>query len=383
VSNSGRIPALDGLRGLFLMFVFAAHAQFTAMFKEDITVFYAADTAYRLPGRFGVTVFFFISGYIITTLMRSEFEKSGAVSFRNFYIRRVYRLFPPLYIVLGVAALLTWVGLLTTEVTLSAVVAETFHFTNYYALVFDKDSFFQGTKLLWSLAVEEHFYLGFPLLFLFLARRLPYNQIAFWLGVMCLVVLSWRYYLYYGLNVTGTWAFIATDSRIDSILFGCILGVWHNPAKDEPLITSKFLAIAVMVIGFGAVVFSVVYKDPAFERTLMFTIQGLGMAPVIAGAIRYPHWLVFRWLNWRPLVFLGLISYTFYLCHAMALRIALRFTDNNWVGFALAFLAAFIFSSLMYRYVETPLAKKRRAAHGTTKVLSAEAASARSDHTAG
>jgi peptidoglycan/LPS O-acetylase OafA/YrhL len=326
-----------------------------------------------------VTVFFFISGYIITTLMRSEFEQSGTVSFRNFYLRRVYRIFPPLYIVLIVAALLTWAGLLKSGVALSAAMAQVFHFTNYYSLLINANSFFQGTKLLWSLAVEEHFYLGFPLLFLLLARRLSYKQVAYCLAAICLAVLGWRYYLYYGLHVTSSWAFIATDSRIDSILYGCILGVWHNPAKDEPLIRQKFLAISLLVIGLGAVVFSVVYKDPAFQRTIMFTIQGLAFLPIFACAIRNPHWLIFRWLNWRPMVYIGWISYTFYLCHAMALKIALQFTDNNWAGYMLGFLATIIFSSLMYRFVETPLARKRAAAHGNAKGRPAAATQARSE----
>jgi peptidoglycan/LPS O-acetylase OafA/YrhL len=204
VSNSGRIPSLDGLRALSVLIVFGSHAYFYGMSMEDVSAYYTTDPGFVLPARFGVTVFFFISGYIITTLMRSEFEKSGTVSFRNFYLRRVYRIFPPLYIVLIVAALLTWAGLLKSNVALSAVMAQIFHFTNYYALLIGKDSFFQGTKLLWSLAVEEHFYLGFPLLFLLLARRLSYKQLAFCLAVICLVVLGWRYYLYYGLNVTNS-----------------------------------------------------------------------------------------------------------------------------------------------------------------------------------
>jgi peptidoglycan/LPS O-acetylase OafA/YrhL len=338
------------------------------MSEEDIHNFFAADQAFVVPARFGVTIFFFISGYIITTLMRSEFERSGTVSFRNFYLRRIYRIFPPLYITLIVAAFLTWGGLLKGNVTLSAAAAQIFHFTNYYALLIDNTSFFQGTKLLWSLAVEEHFYLGFPLLFLLLARRMPCKQIGWCLTALCLVVLGWRYYLYYGLNITSNWAFIATDSRIDSILFGCILGVWHNPAKDEPLIKQQFVSVAVLLASLAAVVFTIVYKDPAFERTLMFTVQGLSFLSIFACAIRHPDWLLFRWLNWRPMVYLGWISYTFYLCHAMALRVALRYTENAWVGYALALAATIIFSSLMFRFVETPLAKKRAATHRNEKI---------------
>ena len=143
MSNSGRIPSLDGFRALSVLIVFAGHAQFSGMSTEDVANFFASDPVFILPARFGVTVFFFISGYIITTLMRSEYERSGTVSFRNFYLRRVYRIFPPLYIVLIVAGLLTWAGFLKSNVSVSATLAQIFHFTNYYALLIDKNSFFQ------------------------------------------------------------------------------------------------------------------------------------------------------------------------------------------------------------------------------------------------
>jgi peptidoglycan/LPS O-acetylase OafA/YrhL len=372
VSNSGRIPSLDGFRALSVLIVFAGHARFYSMSLEEMANFLSADVVFFIPARFGVTIFFFISGYIITTLMRSEFERTGSVSFRNFYLRRVYRIFPPLYITLFVAALLTSFGVLKGTVSLPATMAQVFHLTNYYALLVDNDSFLQGTKLLWSLAVEEHFYLVFPLLFLVLSRSMPAAKVGWCLLVICLSVLAWRCYLYYGLNVRWfNWAFIATDCRIDSILYGCLLAVWHNPARDAPLIKQKWLSGTILIAAFGVIFFSIIYKDPAFQRTLMFTLQGVALLPIFACAIRNPDWLIFRWLNWAPIVYIGWISYTFYLCHSMALKIALHYTSNIWVGYVLAFLATVTFSALMYRIVETPLARKRAATHRSELVRQA------------
>jgi len=90
------IPSLDGIRACSVMVVFAAHAGLRGL----------------IPGDFGVTVFFFLSGYLITTLLRMEHEQTGAISFRAFYLRRVLRIFPPFYLVLIVATLLTAVGAL-------------------------------------------------------------------------------------------------------------------------------------------------------------------------------------------------------------------------------------------------------------------------------
>ncbi len=82
--DSATIPSLDGIRALAATIVFASHAG-----NQDV-----------IPGLFGVTVFFFLSGYLITTLLRTEFEKHGRISLRNFYLRRAFRIFPPMYIVL-------------------------------------------------------------------------------------------------------------------------------------------------------------------------------------------------------------------------------------------------------------------------------------------
>src|SRR5262249_59072136 len=88
------IPSLDGIRAGPVMVVFAGHAGLRGL----------------IPGDFGVTVFFFLSGYLITTLLRMEHEQTGAISFRAFYLRRVLRIFPPFYLVLIVATLLTAVN---------------------------------------------------------------------------------------------------------------------------------------------------------------------------------------------------------------------------------------------------------------------------------
>src|SRR5215813_9403267 len=84
------IPSLDGIRACSVMVVFAAHAGLRGL----------------IPGGFGVTVFFFLSGYLITTLLRMEHEQSGQIRLRNFYLRRVYRIIPPMYIVLTLTVLL-------------------------------------------------------------------------------------------------------------------------------------------------------------------------------------------------------------------------------------------------------------------------------------
>src|SRR5512138_1611953 len=88
------IPSLDGIRGIAALMVFLSHGAFPNL----------------IPGGFGVTIFFFLSGHLITTLLRREYAATGSISLRNFYLRRVYRILPPMYLVLTAAVLLEVAG---------------------------------------------------------------------------------------------------------------------------------------------------------------------------------------------------------------------------------------------------------------------------------
>jgi peptidoglycan/LPS O-acetylase OafA/YrhL len=150
------VPSLDGLRAVSFLIVFAAHAG-----------------AELVPGGFGVTVFFFLSGYLITTLLRLEGEKTGRHSLRHFYFRRLLRIWPPFYIVLLGAVALRQSGFLRADTALEAhaVASQLLHFSNYWIATHGWGGVAVGTGVYWSLAVEEHFYVAFPALFILLDRR--------------------------------------------------------------------------------------------------------------------------------------------------------------------------------------------------------------------
>src|SRR5687767_2974535 len=112
------IPSLDGLRALSFLIVFWAHAGLPFVLK--------------IPGGFGVTVFFFLSGFLITTLIRIESQSTGTVSIRNFYLRRALRILPPFYIVLALSVLLTQAGVLEGALDGKALFAQAAHFANYW-----------------------------------------------------------------------------------------------------------------------------------------------------------------------------------------------------------------------------------------------------------
>ena len=134
------IPSLDGLRAVSFGIVFVAHA----------------GLEHFVPGGFGVTVFFFLSGFLITTLMRTEFEKSGTLSLKAFYLRRVLRILPPFYFVLSVATALTGLAILGGTLDRQAVAAQFLHYANYWIVAHGYSGQALGTGVYWSLAVEEH-----------------------------------------------------------------------------------------------------------------------------------------------------------------------------------------------------------------------------------
>src|SRR3954454_19397027 len=143
------IQSLDGIRAVSVLIVVLGHSGLQAL----------------IPGGFGVTIFFFLSGFLISTLMLAEHEGTGTLDVPSFYARRVFRLMPPLLLSLAIAYGLTSAGLLEGGMTGKGLAAQVLYFANYYGLFFDPGSTVpDGTGILWSLAVEEHFYIVYPLL---------------------------------------------------------------------------------------------------------------------------------------------------------------------------------------------------------------------------
>lgn len=211
-NKTNYIPSLDGIRAVAVALVVVSHA----------------GLDHIVPGGFGVTIFFFLSGYLITTLLRNEWEKTGDISFKDFYLRRIYRIFPPLYLVLGIVVLLTWLGVVGEGKSfgIPSLLAQLFFATNYYAIVNGEGLFLPGTAVLWSLAIEEHFYFVFPVLMLFLVKRKSYRQVATIFVGICVLVLLWRIVLVYLLSLDEIYTYMASDARADSLLWGCF-SVWY------------------------------------------------------------------------------------------------------------------------------------------------------------
>jgi peptidoglycan/LPS O-acetylase OafA/YrhL len=281
-------PELDGLRGVAILVVLGAHTGIPGF----------ADGG----GGAGVTLFFVLSGYLITSLLLAEKARAGRVDLRAFYVRRALRLFPALVAVLIVTAVLLVVGLVPLEARVGTdygivFVGVIFYVANWVAVAGQSIGVLGHT---WSLAVEEQFYILWPALLL-AGLRLGRSRLA--LIVLLLIFLDTPYRLLLDLNGGFMHVFVGTDTRGDALLLGCVLALleirWHSVVGWIGLVGIGVLA-AVWPgdPGLGA---QILYIPAA---AIVSTLAVAGCPAVLA---------------WRPLAFIGKISYGLYLWHGLVI----------------------------------------------------------------
>lgn len=343
-ASSFYVPSLDGLRAIAFLFVFLAHAQ---PFKA-------------LPGGFGVTVFFFLSGYLITSLLREEAQKTGRISLRDFYFRRLLRIFPPCYLTVILVAALAAGGILYNRESFGSLVSAFLYWSNYWNIL-GWGNLPAGLGILWSLAVEEHYYLLFPPLYAwFIRRSIGRKWQAAALVGLCLVALAWRVYRVWVMHSSWENIYEGTDTRFDSILAGCVLAVVANPRFGDhvPWLTRRAGAMA----GWGASLIALcfVYRNPHFRDTVRYTLLAMGLVPVFYFACLPDRNLLIRCLEWRPLRHLGRLSYSMYLIHHTLFHHFYHYYRPSLVLAGTIFLLTVGYAQAMRTLVELPIQRWRQ-----------------------
>ncbi|MBV8436731.1 MAG: acyltransferase [Silvibacterium sp.] len=344
---SGRIPSLDGVRALSFLLVFVSHMGFLG----------------SRPGGFGVSVFFLLSGYLITTLLLREHSKTGTISLRNFYYRRTLRIFPSGYAVLIICALLSYWHVLKIPFKASAFFFQALYLENYafwWNLSAGRHSFYiAGTGHYWSLCVEEHFYLLFPLLLLVMLRRkMNFEQISRALFVICLGVLVWRIIAVRIMPLGEEYCYLATDARLDSILWGCFLAtVEHHDGWRKLLTYNRLL----WLIPFAFVLLALTFVFHASGRmTFRFTLQSIALLPILYLVTHYDKSWLARPLNHPVLVHLGTLSYALYLVHGAAIEIvSAHIHGGRLIVWSVCGVAAYLAALALHWAVERPFLAMR------------------------
>lgn len=359
------IPSLNGLRAVSVLLVLLAHSGFGAI----------------VPGGMGVTIFFFLSGYLITTLMLDESERLGNIAIPSFYARRFFRLAPPLFVTLTIAYSLTYFGLLSGHVTVEGLMAQLLYFANYYAIFFDPNGQTTppGTGIIWSLAVEEHFYIFFPLLMTAFVRSAarPRN-IATILILACLVVLAWRIHLVRSPGFFTDRTYLASDTRIDSIIYGCLMAFLINPMRaPNRLEKMSFTQWTLFSIGLGLLLFSLIYRNPAFRETFRYSVQGIALFPIFYFAILFHDNALFRHLNSSWAVRIGTYSYAIYLIHQIVIFVIREnvtfIRDDPFFIFPATLAISIAYAAVIDRFVDPYFRQLRRKYHQSAKASPADA----------
>ncbi|MGE3276694.1 MAG: acyltransferase family protein [Vicinamibacterales bacterium] len=335
-----RIPSLDGLRGISITLVFLAHLAGTRNFPigEDAAHFWAA-------GEFGVRVFFVLSGFLITGLLLDEIAKTGRIHLGRFYLRRTLRIFPPYYVFIAALAVAGAAGLIQLA---PHDVAHTVTYTsNYYA---DRSWFVGHT---WSLSVEEQFYLLWPATLLLVGTRRGMILAALVVLVVPFVRLAeWELLRAYGEGIGHRFETVA-----DAMAMGCLMAAvrpWlHAWRPYERFLQSGFFWPAVLLLLTG----NLTGDHPLAHFGPGMSMVNLGVVLAMDWCVTFHDGRVGRVLNWRPLVYVGWMSYSLYLWQQPFLN---RASTALVASFPLNLVLATALAFASFHLVERPSLRFRR-----------------------
>ncbi|WP_420111368.1 acyltransferase family protein [Pseudactinotalea sp.] len=319
----------------------------------------------QLTGGFvGVDVFFVISGFLITGLLIREIEKSGRISLARFYARRAKRLLPATAVVLVVTAFLTWltVSVIDWRTFGTDIVAAALYVVNWQLAARSVDYLAEDVGVspvqhFWSLAVEEQFYIVWPLLLVVIAwwvrrRAAARLRAVMTLGILVIVLPSLAYSVY--LTSTGpATAFFVTPTRLWELGIGAFVAIGSAIWPRLPRIGAAVLGWAgLLAIGLSGLVFSSSTPWPGYHALA----PTLGTAAVIVAGFAAGKAGPAVLLSWRPAVWIGGLSYSLYLWHWPLLIAATAYwgelgTKKGLLVMAVAFIPAY----LCYRFVENPI----------------------------
>ena len=272
---------------------------------------------------------------------------------------------PPLLVVIALTGALSATAVIGGYLSQGGLLAALFYYGNYFVISHDFHGLPAGVGVIWSLAIEEHYYLVFPPLAAWLLRRQSRSLSFCVLGTLSVAILTWRCWLA-AHGTSEAHINMATDTRVDAILVGCLVALCWNPWLDRVPPPRPAIDLGVTAACLAILAASLLYRDEMFRLTARYTLQGLAIAPLLWLAVARAGQWPFRWLNARPLAYLGVISYSVYLTHHVIIEgIARHWPQLGRPALMLAAAAlTLIVAEAMRRWTEHPCAKLRRRLHG-------------------
>ena len=347
------ITGLDGIRAIAVIMVLAYHLKL-ALFKS---------------GFLGVTVFFVLSGYLITGILISEVEEEGTIDLKNFWLRRIRRLVPA---VMSMAVVIIFVSAVVNRIIFTKgckdFLASVLGFNNWWQ-IFNKVSYFEAAGVpspfthCWSLAIETQFYLIYPLILLGIYKLVKSrgegraNRGLLFAGVTLLLALISVILMIvlFDPQQDASRVYYGTDTRAFSLLFGALLAIlW-----DYRMVPRRLSASVNMVL--GSVSFAVLlvmtiaingssnfwYRGGQFVGTILTVL-------VIYTVLGRKTWLS-RFLSNPVLKWIGDRSYSIYLWHYPIILLISKGIKASWWITLIEIVLSVVLAELSYRFIETPI----------------------------
>jgi peptidoglycan/LPS O-acetylase OafA/YrhL len=345
------MPSLDGIRALAVLAVMANHGGFP----------------WARGGLLGVNAFFVLSGFLITQLLLKEWSRTGTVRLRSFWARRARRLLPALVLLLAVIGLFVEsAGAQGSQPLLFGdAVSTLFYFNNWHQIIQHQSYFAQVSAVspllhTWSLAIEEQFYLVWPMLVLVVLKLWRSTKTLLTVAIVGAVASAIEMGLLFNASSDPTRVYFGTDTRAQDILVGAALGILLLNTKRSGASRRAQLgwsAVALVAAAVFAWDWSQTQGNTAFPYRGGFFLADVTVALVICGATFAPSGLAARVLSFGPLRFVGWISYGLYLWHwPIDLLVNHARTGLDGYGlFAVRVALTFVVATLSWTLIEMPI----------------------------
>lgn len=348
--QSQYITGIDGLRAIAVLMVLAYHLQFP----------------FAKGGLLGVTVFFVISGFLITRILVSELGSTRTIDLKKFWVRRIRRLLPAVLVMVSVLifAGAVWNRVLFTK-TCSDLLSAIFCYNNWHQ-IFRNVSYFENAGMpsplthCWSLSVEAQFYLVYPLLLIFFAKFPDWRKRCACATLLLAILSMGAMWILFDPSHDPSRVYYGTDTRVFSLLFGAFLVfvTGGGSAKRTQKRTSAFCLLrdAAGIAGLLVILYMAARAD-GYSSFLYRGGQGLVSActVLVIGSLLNTDGILSRLLSAAPLKWISDRSYGIYLWHYPVILLISGGKKAPWWVSILEILLTILLSALSYRFIETPI----------------------------
>lgn len=347
------MPGLDGLRAIAVLGIIIYHLN-----KQWLT-----------GGFLGVDTFFVISGYLITSLLLKEYDDTGIIKLKSFWIRRLKRLLPAVIVLLMVVGTATL--LLKSDNIIRVkhdIIAAIFYVSNWWYIAKDVNYFeqfsFMPLKHLWSLAIEEQFYIFFPVILVTLLLTIKKRyKIGFIFWGVSIISLGLMMFIY-SINGDHSRVYFGTDTRLQTLLLGVILAFLWPPfkLKNDPPKVVKYVIDSIGSLSFIVLIllFFIINDETNWIYDGGFYLISILTLFIIASVVHPSTWIAKIFSN-PVLVFIGKRSYSLYLWHFAVISFVHSYYVDGQIPVYVYFIdisLTIIFAELSYRFIETPFRKE-------------------------